>query len=130
MKFANYKRHAILLSITLAISFVLISVGCSQSNTSKIIGSWKYQSIENSDKSGQYTLIKFYKEGLVSKKDIIVTDEELSKKNNKMIGKYKFNDDKNSIKITWDNGNSEIMDVSFPQKNRMLLGKYEMEKIK
>ena len=130
MKFANYKRHAILLSITLAISFVLISVGCSQSNTSKIIGSWKYQSIENSDKSGLYTLIKFYKEGLVSKKDIIVTDEELSKKNNKMIGKYKFNDDKNSIKITWDNGNSEIMDVSFPQKNRMLLGKYEMEKIK
>jgi hypothetical protein len=46
-----------------------------------------------------------------------------------MIGKYKFEDDKKHISITWDDGNLERMNVSFPQKNRMLLGKYEMEKI-
>jgi hypothetical protein len=130
MNFAIYKRHGILLLSTFAASLFLLTIGCSQSNTSKIIGSWKSQHSYNSNKSSQYTLIKFYKEGLVSRKDIIVADEELSKKNNKIIGKYTFNDDKTGIKITWDNGNSEIMDVSFPQKNRMLLGKYEMEKIK
>ena len=130
MKYAMYKRNETFLLTTVAILLILLTIGCLQSNNSKIIGSWKSQSINNKDGTVQYTSIKFYKEGLVSRKDVIIANDEVSKKNNKIIGKYMFNDDKNSIKITWDNGNSEIMNVSFPNKNKMLLGIYEMEKTK
>jgi len=130
MKYAMYKRNETFLLTTVAILLILLTIGCLQSNNSKIIGSWKSQSINNKDGTVQYTSIKFYKEGLVSRKDVIIANDEVSKKNNKIIGKYMFNEDKNRIKITWDNGNSEIMNVSFPNKNKMLLGKYEMEKTK
>jgi hypothetical protein len=56
-------------------------------------------------------------------------DGQLSKPKYKKTGKYKFEEDKKSILVTWDDGNSEKMNVSFPEKNKMLLGKYEMEKI-
>lgn len=128
MKFTKYYRHRILLLSTGAILFSLVSIGCLQSNKSKIVGSWKSQSINNTDGSVQYTLFKFFKEGGVSKKNLIIINEQLSKPKDKMIGKYKFKDDKKNISITWDDGNSEIMNVSFPKNNKMLLGKYEMEK--
>jgi hypothetical protein len=68
MKFEKHDRHGICLLSTVAILFVLVSIGCSQSNKSKIVGSWKAQSVDNTDGSVQYTLLKFYKEGYVSKK--------------------------------------------------------------
>jgi hypothetical protein len=108
---------------------VVVSIGCLQGNTSKIIGSWKYQSIDNVDGSVQYTLFKFYKEGGVAKKTGNIIDDKLSKPKYKRIGRYKFEDDKNNISINWDDGNSEKMNVSFPQKNKMFLGKHEMEKV-
>ena len=46
-----------------------------------------------------------------------------------MVGYYKFEDDHNNVLITWDEKNWEKTNVSFPQKNKMLLGKYELEKI-
>jgi hypothetical protein len=76
----------------------------------------------------QHTFINFYNKGVVSKMTDIIINEKLSK-TNKIMGKYKFEDDKNNISITWDDGKSEIINVSFPQENKMLLGKYEMEKI-
>lgn len=130
MKFAKFYRNGILLLPTVAIFFVLVSIGCLQSNKSKIVGSWKTQPIDNIDGSVQYTLFKFYKEGIVSKKTVIVINEQSPKKNNKKIGKYKFKDDNNNILITWDDGNSETMNVSFPQENKMILGKYEMKNVK
>ncbi len=113
----------------IAILVVAISIGCLQSNKSKIIGSWKYQSIDNVDGNVQYILYKFYKEGGVAKKTGIIIDDKLSKPKYKRIGRYKFEDDKNNISINWDDGNSEKMNVSFPQNNKVILGKHEMEKI-
>jgi hypothetical protein len=114
---------------TVAVIFFLVSIGCSQSNKSKIVGSWKAQSIDNTDGSVQYTLFKFYKEGYVSKKTGIIIGDQLSKPKNKMVGYYKFEGDQNNVLITWDEKNWEKTNVSFPQKNKMLLGNYEMEKI-
>jgi len=129
MKFEKHFRHGKLLFSTVAILFILVSIGCSQSNKSKIVGSWKAQSIDNTDGSVQYTLFKFYKEGYVSKKTGIIIGDQLSKPKNKMVGYYKFEDDHNNVLITWDEKNWEKTNVSFPQKNKMLLGKYELEKI-
>jgi hypothetical protein len=129
MKFAKHERHGIYFLSTVAILLVLVSIGCLQNNKSKIIGSWKSQSMNNIDGNVQYTLFKFYKEGNVSRKTVITINDQSSKQKDKMIGKYKFKDDKINILITWDDGSTEIMSVGFPQKNKMLLGKYEMEKI-
>lgn len=128
MKFTKNDRHRILLLSTVAVLFVLVSMGCLQSNKAKIVGSWKSQSMNNVDGSVQYTLFKFYKEGNVSRKTVIIMNDQPSKQKDKMTGKYKFKDDKINISITWDDGSTEIMNVNFPQKNKMLLGKYEMEK--
>ena len=125
----KYGRHKILFISTVAILCVVVYMGCLQGNKSKIIGSWKYQSIDNVDGSIQYTLFKFYKEGGVAKKTGNIIDDKLSKPKYKMIGRYKFEDDKNKILINWDDGNSEKMNVGFPQKNKMILGKVEMEKV-
>ena len=129
MKIVKYDRHGILLLSTVAILFALLSVGCLQSNESKIVGRWKAQSIDNNDGSVQYIYINFHKKGLVSKNIGIMPDGQSFKPKVIMIGKYKFEDDK-IISFTWDDGSLEKTNVSFPQKNKMLLGKYEMEKIK
>ena len=129
MKYEKYGRHGTWLLSIVAVLFIIVFSGCLQSNKSKIIGSWRAQSIDNVDGSIQYTLLKFHKEGGVGKKTGIIIDGELSIPKYKMTGKYNF-EDKNNILITWDDGNSEKANVSFPQKNKMLLGKYEMEKIK
>ena len=129
MKFATHDRHGILLLSAVAILFALLSIGCLQSNESKIVGSWKAQSIDNNDGSVQYVFINFYNKGLVSKKTGIMVDGQSFKPNIIKIGKYKFEDDK-FISFTWDDGSSEKTNVSFPKQNKMLLGKYEMEKIK
>jgi hypothetical protein len=129
MKHEQHDRHGTWLLSIVAVLFIIAFSGCLQSNKSKIIGSWKAQSIDNVDGSIQYTLLKFHKEGGVGKKTGIIIDGELSIPKHKMTGKYKFEEDKKSILITWDDGNSEKTNVSFPQKNKMFLGKYEMEKI-
>jgi hypothetical protein len=129
MKRTKYDQHQLSLLSAVVILVFAISIGCLQSNKSKIIGNWKYQSIDNVDGSVQYTLFKFYKEGGVAKKTGNIIDDKLSKPKYKMIGRYKFEDDKNNISINWDDGNSEKMNVSFPQKNKMFLGKHEMEKV-
>lgn len=113
-----------------ALLSALMAIGCSQGNKSKIVGSWKTQSVKNADGSVQYTMFKFYKEGNVSKKTVSIDNEESSRPKDKMIGKYTFSDDKNNISILWDAGNIEKMNISFPQKDKMILGEYEMEKIK
>ncbi|MGE5285403.1 MAG: hypothetical protein ACM3OG_10575 [Actinomycetota bacterium] len=128
MRFTSHDRHCIVLWTTVATLIILVSFGCLQSNQSKIIGSWKTQSINNTDGNIQYTLFKFHKEGGVSKKIVIINNENSSKQKEKIIGKYKFEDDKKNISIAWDDGNSEKLNVSFPQDNKMLLGKYALEK--
>jgi antitoxin component YwqK of YwqJK toxin-antitoxin module len=128
MKFTKYDRHGIFLLSAVVILLVLISVGCSKSNESKIVGHWKVKSIDSIDGSIQNTTINFQKKGIVSKTTEIVISEEVSR-TNKIMGKYKFEDDKKNISITWNNGKSEITSVNFPSKNKMLLGKHEMEKI-
>ena len=129
MKFAKYDRHGIFLLSAVAILFVVVSIGCSKSNESKIVGNWKGQSIDSINGSTQYTFINFYKVGVVSKITDIKISENLSKIK-KIMGKYKFEDGKNNISITWDDGKSEKINVNFPQDNKMLLGKHEMERIK
>lgn len=130
MNTTKYDRLQIFLLSAIAILIIVVSIGCLQSNKSKIVGSWKYQSIDNVDGRVQYTLFKFYKEGGLAKNTGIIIGDQLSKPIDKRIGKYKFEDDKNVISINWDDGNSEKMNVSFPQNNKMILGKYEMEKTK
>jgi len=130
MRLTKYKRHKIfLLSIVIIVNF-LGYIGCSQSNKDKIIGNWKPQIIDNNDVSAKYTLFKFHTEGIVSKKTVIVVDEKSTNNKDKIIGRYKFKKENNDLEINWDDGKSEIINVSFPQKNIMLLGKYKMEKIK
>ena len=130
MKYGICDRHRTWLLSIFTILFIILFSGCLQSNKSKIVGSWKAQSIDNVDGSIQYTLFNFHKASGVVKKTGIIIDDELSIPKRKMIGKYKFEEHKKSILITWDDGNLEKMNVSFPQYNKMLLGKYEMEKIK
>ena len=115
---ALYDRRRIFLLSTIAILFIFISIGCFQSNKSKIIGNWKAQPIDKIAGSIEYTLFEFYKQGIVTK----ITGQS------KIMGRYKFENANKKISIIWDNGNSEVMNVSFPQKNKMLLGKYAMEK--
>ena len=129
MKFAKHDRHGILVLSLVAILFVVVSFGCSKSNESKIVGNWNAQSIASPDGSIQHVFFQFHKKGVVSKTTEIQINEDLSR-TNKIMGKYKFEDDRNSISITWDDGKSEILKLSFPQKNKMLLGRYELEKIK
>jgi hypothetical protein len=127
VKFKEYYRPGILRS-AVVILLVLVSIGCSKSNESKIVGHWKVTPIDNIDGSIQNTIINFQKKGIVSKTTENIISEEVSR-TNKIIGKYKFEDDKNNISITWNDGKSEITSVNFPNVNKMLLGKYEMEKI-
>ena len=127
MKFPKDDRHGIFLLSAVVVLFVVVSIGCSQSNESKIVGNWKTQSMDSIDGSVKYTLIHFYKEGVVSKKTGIIINGQLARPQDTVIGKYKF-EDKN-ISITWDDGKTEISNVSFPQKNKLVLGKDEMEKI-
>ena len=129
MKFVKHDRHGILVLSIAAILFVVVSIGCSKSNKSKIVGNWKDQSIASTDGSIHYVFFQFYKEGVVSKKTGTIINEQLSKPNI-IVGKYKFEDDKNRITITWDDGKSETMKLSFPQESIMLLGIYKLEKIK
>ena len=75
-------------------------------------------------------MYKFYKEGNVSRKIVSAVGEESSRQKDKMIGKYTFSEDKNSISITWDVGSMEKMNIRFPQEDKMVLGGYEMEKIR
>ena len=128
MKFAKHYRRGILLLSAIITLSVVVSIGCSKSNESKIVGNWKAQSINSVDGTVQYVVFHFYKEGVVSKKTGIIINEQLSSPD-KLIGKYKFSDDKKNLSITWDDGKSEITNVSFPQEDKMLLGKYEMDKI-
>ena len=131
MKYAIHGRHGKLLLSTVIMLFVFVSMGCFQSNKSKIIGSWKTQSINNIDRNVEYTIYKFHKQGIVSKKIGFIINDQLSNKySSKVIGKYKFDDDGNRISITWDGRNSEVMDVSFTKNDKMLLGKYEMDRLK
>jgi len=129
MKFTKHGRHGILVLSLVAILFVVVSIGCSKSNESNIVGNWNAQSIASSDGSIQYVFFQFHKEGVVSKITKYQINEELSR-TNRILGKYKFEHDRNSISITWDDGKSEILKLSFPKKNKMLLGSYELEKIK
>jgi len=129
MKFPKYDRHGILLLFTVAILFFVLSIGCSKSNESKIVGNWNTKSISSIDGSIQNIIIIFNDKGVVSKITENIISDELSR-TNKIIGKYKFEDDRNSISITWDDGKSEILKLSFPQENKMLLGRYELDKIK
>jgi hypothetical protein len=128
MKLVKYDRRRIFVLSTVAILFIGVSIGCSKSNESKIIGSWKAKTTDNGDGSVLYVIFNFHVKGGVSKKTGVMIDGRLSKHKDTIIGKYKFSEDKKNISITWDGGNTEIMNVSFPQKNKMLLGKYEMEK--
>jgi len=128
MNFTKYDRHGILLLNAVAILLVLVSIGCSKNNESMIVGNWKTKSIDSIDGSIQNIIINFQKKGIVSKTTEIIISEEVSR-TNKIIGKYKFEDDKKNISITWNDGISEIKSVNFPKENKMLLGKYEMEKI-
>ena len=131
MKFAIHGRHGKFLLSTVVMVFVFVSMGCFQTNASKIIGSWRTQSINNIDGNVQCTIYKFHKQGIVSKKIGFIINDRLSNKySNKIIGKYKFQDNNNKILITFDGKDSEVMDVSFTKNNKMLLGKYEMYKIK
>jgi len=129
MKFAKHDRHGILVLSLVAILFVVVSIGCSRSNESKIVRNWNAKSIASADGSIQNVFFQFYKEGAVSKITEIIINEDLSR-TNKINGKYKFENDKNTISITWDDGKLEILKLSFPQKNKMLLGRYELEIIK
>ena len=129
MNFPKYDRRKILLLSAVAILFVVVSIGCSKSNESNIVGNWNAQSIASSDGSIQYVFFQFHKEGVVSKITKIQINEELSR-TNRIMGKYKFEHDRNTISITWDDGKSEILKLGFPKKNKMLLGRYELEKIK
>ena len=129
MKFAKHDRHGILVLSLVAMLFVLVLIGCSKNNESKIVGSWNDQSIVSTDGSIQYVFFQFHKAGVVSKITNTVINDQLSK-TNKIVGKYKFENDKNTISITWDDGKSETLKLSFPQKNKMLLGGYKLDKIK
>lgn len=128
MKFAKYDRHGIFLLSSVVILLVLVSIGCSKSNESMIVGHWKAKSIDNVDGSIKNTIINFQKKGIVSKTTENIISEEASR-TNKITGKYKFDDDKKNISITWNDGKSEMTSVNFPNENKMLLGKFEMEKI-
>ena len=130
MRFADNGIRRILSLSAVALLSALVAIGCSQGNKSRIVGSWKTQSVKNEDGSVQYTMFKFYKEGNVSRKTVSAVDEESSRQKDKMIGKYTFSEDKNSISITWDAGNVEKMNIRFPQEDKMVLGEYEMENIK
>lgn len=128
MKFTKYDRHGIFCLSAVAILLVLVSIGCSKSNETKIVGHWKTKLIDSVDGSIQYISINFQKKGAVIKITELIINEDLSR-TNKIVGKYKFEDDKKHIIITWDDGKSEITSVIFPEDNKMLLGKYELEKI-
>jgi len=128
MKFIKYDRHGFILISAVVTLLVLVSIGCSKSNESMIIGHWKAKSVDSIDGSIQNIIIKFQKNGIVSKTTEYIISEDVSRTNN-IIGKYKFEDDKKYISITWNDGKSEITSVNFPKENKMLLGKYEMEKI-
>ena len=130
MRFADNGLRRILSLSAIALLSALMVIGCSQGNKSKIVGSWKTQSVKNDDGSVQYTMFRFYKEGNVSKKTVSAVGEESSRQKDKMIGKYTFSEDKNSISITWDVGSMEKMNIRFPQEDKMVLGGYEMEKIR
>lgn len=128
MIFAKHDRRGILLLSAIIILSVVVLIGCSKSNESKIVGNWKTQFVNSVDGTVQYVFFHFYKEGVVAKKTGTIINEQLSTPD-KLIGKYKFSDDKKNLSITWDDGKTEITNVSFPQEDKMLLGKYEMDKI-
>ena len=99
MKLVKHDRHGILLLSITAILFLVVSIGCSKSNKSKIVGNWKAKSIASTDGIIQYVFFQFYKEGVVSIRNSgTIINEQLSRPNI-IVGKYKFGDDKNRISI-------------------------------
>jgi hypothetical protein len=129
MKIPKYDRHGIFLLSALTILFVVGSIGCSKSNDSSIVGNWNGKSINSMDGSGQNIIIKFNDKGDVSKITENIISDELSR-TNKINGKYRIEGNRSRISITWDDGKSEVLELSFPKENKMLLGRTELEKIK
>lgn len=128
MTCTKYDRHGMLFLSVVAILLALLSIGCSKNNESRIIGHWKVKSMNSVDGGIQNVVINFQEKGAVSKTTEIIVSEDLSR-TNKVSGRYKFSDDKINISITWNDGQSEVESVKFPDENKMLLGKLELEKI-
>ena len=107
---------------------ILLSAGCSQSNESKVLGTWMAKTSNDIDQKEMLIYYKFFENGIVSIRTRSVDKENESRPRIKMIGKYKFEKDNENITFHWDDGHSETMKFVFPETNKMILGKYEMEK--
>jgi hypothetical protein len=129
MMMKAYNRHRIILVSVYIVLFYILQSGCAQSNESKIIGSWK-NSLQM-DKSNPMTIMTswtFDKGGGI-KVDVKMVSNNKEKINSTLTGKYKFKD-RNSIIYSFDNNTMRTNQVSFPDKDTMLLGIDKLERIK
>jgi hypothetical protein len=129
MMMKTYNRHRIILLSVCIVLFYILQSGCAQSNESKIIGSWK-NSLQM-DKSNPMTIMTswtFDKGGGI-KVDVKMVSNNKEEINSTLTGKYKFKD-RNSITYSFDNNTMRTNQVSFPDKDTMLLGIDKLERIK
>jgi hypothetical protein len=125
----TYNRHRIILLSACIVLVYILQSGCAQSNESKIIGSWK-NSLQM-DKPNPMTIITswtFYKGGKI-KVNVKMVSNNKEEINSILTGKYKF-EDRNSITYSFDNKTMRTNQVSFPDKDTMLLGIDKLERIK
>ena len=129
MMMKTYNRHRIILLSVGIVLFYILQSGCAQSNESKIIGSWKISL--QMDKSNPITIMTswtFDKGGGI-KVDVKMVSNNKEKINSTLTGKYNFKD-RNSIIYSFDNNTMRTSQVSFPDKDTMLLGIDKLERIK
>jgi hypothetical protein len=111
-------------------------VGCSQSNESKIVGTWRTLPVDDNSRPGMTLngVYTFFKGGGIK----IEYRSELSDpsswpwdyaKYTSNTGKYKF-EDENNVSYTTNMDPMTIKSVSFPEKDRMKFGNQELGRIK
>ncbi len=125
----TYNRRRIILLSVCVVLFSILQSGCAQKNESKIIGNWNNTlQIDKPYPMTVTTLWTFDKEGGI-KVDIKTVSNNKEKIISKLTGKYKFKD-KNSITYSFDNNTTRTNQVSFPDKDTMILGIDKLERVK
>jgi hypothetical protein len=109
--------------------FYVFNSGCSQSNESKIIGSWRISLQINKPNPATITTSWTFDKGGDIKVDTKVVFNNKEENYTTLTGKYKFKD-KNNISYSFDGKNTTIKEVRFPDNNSMLFGGEKMERIK
>jgi hypothetical protein len=125
----RHKEEVMKRYIVWVLVLMALVTGCSQSNESKIIGTWRtlpYEDLSHAVRvNGKYT---FFKGGGI--KIAYEFDSGYGPPNyTSKTGTYKF-EDENNVSYVTDAQPMQITSVSFPEKDRMKFGNQELGRIK